>query len=108
MTRDDSRPVDDPSTDISNRVVRAVASALDVDPLDLDPLYETVDPDALNELFQTSTPRHTDGCIEFTTEECMVAVYGTGRIEVVPPDETLDTTESSMPAGNSRQRTDGS
>lgn len=37
---------------MSARVVARVAEAAGVEPTDLDPLYDQVDPDALNELFE--------------------------------------------------------
>ncbi len=37
-----------------NAVINAVAEATDSDPLDLPPLYDAVDPDALNTLFNES------------------------------------------------------
>lgn len=37
---------------VSEAVVKAVAEADDVDPTELPPLYEQVDPDALEKLFQ--------------------------------------------------------
>lgn len=42
----------------ANAVIEAVAEATDSDPLDLPPLHEAIDPDALNTLFdrhETST-----------------------------------------------------
>lgn len=39
---------------VSVRVVTAVAAATDRDPLDLPPLAETIDPDALDDVFATS------------------------------------------------------
>lgn len=38
------------SSPISERVVRAVATYTDTDPLELPPLYDAIDPDALNAL----------------------------------------------------------
>lgn len=89
-------------TSISNRVATEVADTLNVDPLEIDPLYENIDPDALDGLFQTSARPHSDSYVGFTMEGCTVAVYGSGRIEVAPPDEALDNTENggSMSAGN--------
>lgn len=48
--------VDGDMTDsASRRVVREVAEATDSDPSDLPPLYEVVDPDALDGLFRPRT-----------------------------------------------------
>ena len=42
-------------TDTTLRVIEAVSEAADVDPLDLPPLYDVIDPDALNRLCLTAT-----------------------------------------------------
>ncbi|MFC7154017.1 HalOD1 output domain-containing protein [Halomarina halobia] len=46
--------------DVSTRVVEAISAELAVDPVDLPPLYESVDPDALDALAREGT------VIEFT------------------------------------------
>lgn len=43
---------------VSHRVVESVAAADGVDPIDLPPLYDAINPDALNTLFD---PASTDG-----------------------------------------------
>lgn len=78
---------------VSERVVHAVAAARDVDPLELEPLYDTVDPDALDRLFASSaTPDPAvRGRIVFGMAGCEVTVYDDGRIDVdVRPEPTLD------------------
>lgn len=69
---------------VSERVVHAVARARDVDPLELDPLYDTVDPDALDKLFDSSTASDTtvQGRIVFGMAGCKVTVYSDGRVDV--------------------------
>lgn len=74
--------------EVSERVVYKVADVLNLDPIEIDPLYETVDPDALNSIFQTSTGSRYNGRVEFTVEGCDVAVYETGRVEVASPAES--------------------
>ena len=70
---------------LSVSVVEAVASAKGVDPLDLrEPLYETVDPDALDRLFALDSfgsPR-TDGTVTMWLGGCRVEVESTGLIRV--------------------------
>lgn len=73
--------------DVSSRVIREVADALDVDPMELDPLYETIDPDALNDLFRDRNPSDVDDRVEFLMEGCEVIVYGVGTIDVTPLEE---------------------
>lgn len=65
---DDERP--------SEAVVRAVASLTDSRIIDLDPLYDVVDPDHLNGLFDRSGDRrlHTDSSVTFEFNECTVTV----------------------------------
>jgi len=49
---------DTPSTKLSEAVVAAVADREGVDPIDLDrPLYDAIDPDALDDLFENSAVR---------------------------------------------------
>ena len=67
-------------------VVEAVAAEEGVRPTDIDPpLYEIVDPDALDSLFRSTlcAPRN-DGCISFSYCDYVVTVHGSGRIEVQP------------------------
>ena len=76
---------------VSETVVAAVAEATGVDPLDLDPLYDVVDPDALNALFDsagTSPPAHLE--LSFTMADCAVVVRGDGEVVVTPPSEATD------------------
>lgn len=70
----------------STVVVSAVAAVAETDPLDLEPLRETVDPDALDALFrQTPGGRvRSSGCIEFHFAGHHVRVDATGDIEVSP------------------------
>lgn len=70
----------------SENVVTAVASALDTSPLDLTPpLYERVDPEALDSLVQSGP---ADLHVRFRYNGCTVAVDGRGRVDVSPADET--------------------
>ena len=84
---------------VSHRVVRAVADELQVDPFDIDPLYDTIDPDALESLFQTGTPSHYADRVEFTIEGCTVGVHGTGKIDVTSPAEA----ETGSTGGSTRR-----
>lgn len=45
-------------TDVSQRVVEAVADYTDTDMLELPPLYDSVDPDALNKLIRSASDSH--------------------------------------------------
>ena len=85
---------DEPSTEtaVSYRVIQQVAAATGTDPLDLDPLYETIDPEALDAVFDTATP--PEASVTFTLADCEVTVYGSGEISVTPPDAAVDCSTS--------------
>lgn len=62
---------------ISHTIIAAVAEASNSDPSELDPLYEYIDPDALNSLFQLHSSSETDQndvYLEFTYLTYRVAV----------------------------------
>jgi hypothetical protein len=79
---------------VSLAVVRAVADANDVDPMDLDErLHDCIDPDALDRLFDSVSGKPSwDGRISFTMAGCRVEVEGRGTVLVTPLAE-----ESSAP-----------
>ena len=59
----------------SEAVVRAVAGLTDTSPLELDPLYDVVDPVHLDGIFETSEPASvTKGTFAFTFGGCRVTV----------------------------------
>lgn len=67
----------------SATVVSAVADAKGVDPLDLDPLYDWVDADALDAIFSPSegaAPASAE--LRFSMDDCEVVVRGTGEVVV--------------------------
>ena len=64
-------------------VVSAVAEAEDVDPVDLPPLYNAIDPEALNALF-TSRNDTAVATVEFEYAGYTVAIHGTGEVVVRP------------------------
>lgn len=77
---------------LSETVITAIAEAKGVDPLDLEPLYTAVDPDALNEMFRPtigSAPSALE--LRFSMADCQVVVHGDGEVVVTPPAETDDT-----------------
>ena len=70
---------------VSVAVVRAVSAVVETPIADLDPLYEAINPDALNLLYE---PRH-DGALRrgggktsFTFNGCDVTVHAHGEVEV--------------------------
>ena len=64
-------------------VVETVADALEADPTELRPLYEAVEPDALDTLFESSGG-FTSGRVTFTFEGCTVTVDADGWVAASP------------------------
>lgn len=70
---------------ISTAVVEAIAEYEGVDPLELSrPLYEVIDPDALDNLFPPGS--NSAGQIEFSYNGCAVTVTSDGDVDVVNSD----------------------
>ena len=71
---------------ISQTVVLAVAEATGDDPMELPPLYDTIDPDALNKLFgdRIDGAERLGGSFEFSYAGCEVTVRADGTVDVVP------------------------
>lgn len=72
------------SQSLSTTVIEAVGVATDTDPVQMDPLYEALDPDALDALFR---PRSDDGPrangqVVFSLDGHDVAVHSHGNIIV--------------------------
>ena len=63
-------------------VVTAVAARRGVDPLELPPLYDWVDPEALDALFDSTTVRGRGHRFEFTYDGHEIAVDGTGEFSI--------------------------
>lgn len=62
----------------SVRVVEAVAAATDADPVAMDPLYDVIDPDALDQIVASEIEGHVS--FEFCGQN--VAVHGDGTVVV--------------------------
>lgn len=58
----------------STAVVEAVARATGRDPTTLDPLYEAIDPDALDRLIRSSADRSGDATVRFSYLDCRITV----------------------------------
>jgi hypothetical protein len=113
MSSENGRKPLDCGNDVSSRVAREVANALGADPIDIDPLYDYIDTDALNALFRDPTQSLSERRVTFTMEGCDVVVYGDGEIEVAAPGEVLDDPEIddtiiSVDSQQDRQPADGS
>ncbi|MFP8955155.1 HalOD1 output domain-containing protein [Natrialbaceae archaeon A-CW3] len=57
-------------------IIATVAAVKDVDPLDLSPLYDVVDPDALDTLFQRDAETTERQRVDFDYEGCHVVLTG--------------------------------
>lgn len=77
---------DSPTAPVSERVIAAVAAATDTDPLELEPLFDSVDPDALDALFanEGGTTARTEGQLTFPTNGCRVTVDADGTVAAEP------------------------
>lgn len=68
---------------VARAVVAAVSFASEVDERELEPLYATVDPDALNDIFgplRDGRPDRREGCVAFEYEGHEVCVGSDGTI----------------------------
>lgn len=65
-------------TEMSERVVQGVAAVKSTDPLDLPPLYDSIDPEALGALVD----RMDEGEVVFTYAGTEVTVTADGAIDV--------------------------
>lgn len=76
---------------ITHAVVETVAEAENVDPLDLDPLYGVIDPDALEELFTATagSPR-SSGKITFEYHGHTVVVSNDGSVTLADSPALLE------------------
>lgn len=70
--------------DVTEAVVLAVADAADADPLEIEPLYDAVDPDALTRLVDHAGERSgsSDLTMTFTMHGLPVRVDGDGSVTV--------------------------
>lgn len=81
--------VRDPDEPPSRSVIRAVAAVNGTDPVQMRPLYDAIDPDALDRMFDEAPGRPhplPDGAVSFRFNDCDVTVYGDGRTVVSPVD----------------------
>lgn len=63
-----------PDETISETVISAVADATGQSPLELTPLARTIDPDALNALFQTANGSESGIAVTFEYSDCYVTI----------------------------------
>lgn len=69
--------------DPSLAVVAALTDVLEVSPIDIEPLYEAVDTDALDALVESGT--NADAAVSFEVADHAITVRGDGTVTVDPP-----------------------
>lgn len=72
-------------TPVSVSVVEAIAEERNADPLDIEPLWNSVDPEALDRLI---TAADGDLSVSFTVDDCLVTVRNDGTITTRTASET--------------------
>lgn len=78
-----TQPVESTNQPVSVVVVEAIAAATDQSPLEVDPLYDTIDPEALDELFHNvGSQSRARGRIKFVHCGYEVTVEDTGDVTI--------------------------
>jgi hypothetical protein len=72
-------------TETSTAVISAVGEAADTDPLDIEPLHNTVDTDALDALLSSHSARNGDRHVSFSYHghDVTVSSYGTITVQSI-------------------------
>lgn len=81
-----------PGETVTEAIIEAISLSENCHPRDLPPLYESIDTDALNNVFQPIRENTTDSpsdTVVFKYMDYWVTVYNTGLIEVEPITETI-------------------
>lgn len=82
---------------VSERVIDAVSEATGTDPVELEPLYNVVDPDALNAIFASGgAGESSDTELRFTMAGCDVLVRDGGNVVVTPPADRDDVSRTTV------------
>ncbi len=72
-------------------IIESLAEAAEIDPIKLPPLYEFVDPDALDQLFgEHDGAAHADAILSFQVETWNVFVRADGRIRICDNTQPTD------------------
>lgn len=85
---------------VTTAIVLGVSEITETSPIDIEPLYGVVDPDALDNLYApkgNATLRRGSGSTSFRFHGCDVTVYPSGEIEIRPLDDTGDAAEMDHP-----------
>lgn len=74
----------DPDETVAEGVINSTSDLYDAEPTDLDPLYDAIDPDALDALFRPDSEHDVE--IAFRYNGCEVAVSSERVVETRPVD----------------------
>lgn len=75
----------------AEKIIESISKAADSDPLELPPLYEFVDPDSLNKLFE-NTNGSTELFLSFQIENWNVFIRSDGSIRVCDDSQRIEPT----------------
>ncbi|RQG94800.1 HalOD1 output domain-containing protein [Natrarchaeobius oligotrophus] len=78
---------DQEKTPASMAVIATLADALDTDPVELDPLHSTVDPEELDALVRVCNGTNGDTYVAFTHEGHAITVHSYGVITITSEHE---------------------
>jgi len=73
---------DQAKTSASLAVTATLADVMDADPVEMDPLHSTVDPDALDDLLRVRTGTDEDIHVTFTHEDHTITVCSYGVVTI--------------------------
>lgn len=79
---------------VTTAIVMAIAAITNTPQTDVELIAETLNPDALNNLYAPSDGdrlRREDGYTTFNMHGCNVTIYANGDIDIEPPDELEQT-----------------
>ena len=74
-------------TPASMAVIATLADVMDTDPVELDPLHSTIDPDELDALVRVRNGTNGDSHISITHEGHAITVHSYGVITITPEHE---------------------
>ena len=75
----------------SHAVITVLAEVMRTDPTESLPLYDSVDPDALDAVVRVRDPYDGDVEVTFTHEGHTITVHSYGVVAVAPPDHEVTT-----------------
>ena len=78
---------DQEKTPAGTAVIATLADVMDTDPVELDPLHSTVDPEALNALVRVRNGTDGDIQVTFTYKDHAITVDSYGLVTVTPRHE---------------------